>query len=80
VRDLRWTLVTASRAPDMTTATLRFTGPGQEARVQLVRLLREFPRVSFRERGATEYEVSAAEEAELRELGRIPGWSLAGPR
>jgi hypothetical protein len=64
----------------MTTSTLRFTGPGHEARIQLVRLLREFPQISFRERGASEYEVSAAEEAALKELGRIPGWSLTGSR
>jgi hypothetical protein len=64
----------------MTTSTLRFSGPTQEARIQLVRLLRKFPQVSFQERAATEYEVSASDESTLKELGRIPGWSLTGPR
>ena len=64
----------------MTTSTLRFSGPIHEARIQLIHLLREFPQVSFRERATTEYEVSASDESTLKELGRIPGWSLTGPR
>jgi hypothetical protein len=63
----------------MTTSTLRFSGPTHEARIQLVHLLKEFPQVSFQERAATEYEVSAADESALRELGSIPGWSLTRP-
>jgi hypothetical protein len=66
--------------PEMTTSMLRFSGPTHQARIQLVQLLREFPQISFRERAATEYEVSACDEASLKELGRIPGWSLTGPR
>jgi hypothetical protein len=66
-------------SPEMTTSTLRFSGPTREARIRLVHLLREFPQVSFRERAATEYEVSASDESALKELGRIPGWSLTGP-
>ena len=63
---------------DMTTSTLRFSGPVQEARVQLVQLLRKFQQVSFRERAATEYEVTASDETSLRALSSVPGWSLSG--
>ncbi|MEP7301575.1 MAG: hypothetical protein ABI699_08590 [Caldimonas sp.] len=60
----------------MTTSTLRFVGPTPQARIKLAQLLREFPQVSFQERAATEYEVSAADEAILKELGSTPGWKL----
>jgi len=62
----------------MTTSTLRFNGPTQQARAQLVQLLREFPNVSFRERAATEYEVTAPDGSTLEALAKKPGWSLAG--
>jgi len=60
----------------MTTSLLRFDGPSQQSRIQLVRLLKEFPQVSFQERAASEYEVTAADEAALRALAVKPGWSL----
>lgn len=62
----------------MTTATLRFVGPTQQARTQLVQLLREFPQVLFQERAATEYEVTSADSSTLMALASKPGWSLAG--
>ena len=64
----------------MTTATLHFVGPTQQARAQLVQLLREFPQVSFRERATTEYEVASADTSTLNALASKPGWSLAGGR
>ncbi len=64
----------------MNTATLRFVGPTQQARAQLVQLLREFPQVSFRERATTEYEVTSADTWTLNALASKPGWSLAGGR
>ena len=60
----------------MTTSLLRFHGPSHQSRVQIVPLLREFPQVSFQERAASEYEVTAADEAALRALAGKPGWSL----
>jgi hypothetical protein len=60
----------------MTTSILRFDGPSNESRIQLVRLLQEFPQVLFRERAPTEYEVTASDEASLRALAGKPGWSL----
>ena len=62
----------------MTTATLRFVGPIQQARTQLVQLLREFPQVLFQERAATEYEVTSADSSTLKALASKPGWSLVG--
>ena len=62
----------------MTTATLRFVGPTQQARTQLVQLLREFPQVLFQERATTEYEVTSADSSTLTALASKPGWSLAG--
>ena len=64
----------------MTTSTLLFTGPAQQARIQLVHVLKEFPQVSFRERAPTEYEVTAADASTLKALGSKPGWSLAPPK
>ncbi len=63
----------------MTISTLRYTGPDQQARVQLVQLLKEFPQVLFRERTPSEYEVSAADTATLQKLATKAGWSLAQP-
>jgi hypothetical protein len=65
---------------EMTTSTLRFSGPAHQARIQLVQLLKEFPEVSFQERAATEYGVSARDESALQKLGSVPGWSLTGLR
>ncbi len=67
----------ASSRPEMTTSTLRFSGPVHEARIQLVQLLRTFPQVSFRERATTEYEVTASDDSSLKALSRVPGWSLS---
>lgn len=64
----------------MTTTTLRFSGTAHEARIQLVQLLKAFPQVTFQEHAATEYGVTAPDEAALEKLGGIPGWSLTGPR
>lgn len=64
----------------MTTSLLRYDGPSHQSRIQLVPLLKEFPQVSFRERAAAEYEVTAADEAALRALARKPGWSLIRTR
>ena len=61
----------------MTTSILRYNGLTQQARAQLVPLLREFPQVSFRERTPAEYEVSADDRAALQALAVKPGWSLA---
>jgi hypothetical protein len=60
----------------MTTSILRFDGPAQQSRIQLVGLLREFPQVLFHERAPSEYEVTAADEASLHALAGKPGWSL----
>jgi hypothetical protein len=62
----------------MTTSFLRFDGPSQQSRIQIVSLLKEFPQVLFREHAPSEYEVTAADEAALRALARKPGWSLTG--
>ena len=64
----------------MTTSLLCFDGTSQQSRTQLVPLLKEFPQVSFQERAASEYEVTAADEAALRALARKPGWSLIKTR
>jgi len=64
----------------MTTSILRFNGLTQQARAQLVPLLREFPQVHFRERTALEYEVTADDRSALQALASKPGWSLAGGR
>jgi len=64
----------------MTTSILRFNGQTQQARAQLVPLLREFPQVTSRERTLAEYEVTADDKAVLQALGRKPGWSLAAGR
>lgn len=64
----------------MTTSILRFNGLSQQARAQLVPLLREFPQVTFRERTAAEYEVTADDRSALQALGTKPGWSLASNR
>jgi len=61
----------------MTTSILRFNGLTQQARAQLVPLLREFPQVTFRERTLSEYEVTADDKAVLQALASKPGWSLA---
>ena len=63
----------------MTTSILRYNGLTQQARAQLVPLLREFPQATFRERTLAEYEVTA-EETVLEKLAAKPGWSLASPR
>lgn len=63
----------------MTVSTLRFTGNQQQARAQLVQLLKEFPQVLFRERAPAEFEVSAEDAAALERLATKPGWSLARP-
>jgi hypothetical protein len=63
----------------MTSSTLRFTGTHQQARAQLVLLLKEFPQVLFRERAPAEFEVSAEDAAALERLATKPGWSLAQP-
>ncbi len=65
---------------EMSTSTLRFSGPAHQARIQLVQLLKAFPQVTFQERAATEYGVSAPDEAALKKLAGIPGWSLTGLR
>ena len=62
----------------MTTSILRFDGPSQQSRIQLVPLLKEFPQVLFHERAPSEYEVTAADDATLRALAGRPGWSLTG--
>lgn len=64
----------------MTTSILRFNGLTQQARAQLVPLLREFPQVSFRERTLAEYEVTAEDQSVLQALASKPGWSLASTR
>ena len=64
----------------MITSILRYTGLTQQARSQLVPLLREFPQVTFRERTLAEYEVTADDRNVLQALARKPGWSLAGGR
>ena len=64
----------------MTTSILRYNGLTQQARAQLVPLLREFPQVTFRERTLAEYEVTAEDTSELQKLATKPGWSLAAPR
>lgn len=61
----------------MTVSTLRYTGTDQQARVQLVHLLKEFPQVLFRERAPKEYEVVAADAHTLQQLAGKAGWSLA---
>ncbi len=61
----------------MTTSILRFDGPSNQSRIQLVPLLREFPQVLFHERAPSEYEVTASDEATLHALARRPGWSLS---
>jgi len=63
----------------MTTSILRYNGLTQQARAQLVPLLREFPQVTFRERTLAEYEVTAEDTAVLQKLASKPGWSLASP-
>ncbi|HSI58113.1 MAG TPA: hypothetical protein VLA16_11190 [Ideonella sp.] len=63
----------------MTVSTLRFAGTHQQARAQLVQLLKDFPQVLFRERAPTEYEVTAADTSALQRLATRPGWSLAQP-
>ena len=60
----------------MSTSILRFDGPSQQSRIQLLPLLKEFPQVLFHERAPSEYEVTAADEATLRALSGRPGWSL----
>ena len=60
----------------MTTSILRFEGPSQQGRAQLVRLLKAFPNVQFRERAPAEYQVIASDEAAIRALAIQPGWSL----
>jgi len=62
----------------MTTSILRFDGPSQQSRIQLVPLLKEFPHVLFHECAPSQYEVTAADEASLRALASKPGWSLTG--
>jgi hypothetical protein len=62
----------------MTTSILRYNGLTQQARAQLVPLLREFPQVTFRERTLAEYEVTAEDTDRAAGLGSKPGWSLAG--
>jgi len=62
----------------MTTSILRFVGPSHQSRIQLVRLLQEFPQVQFHERAPTEFQVTAPDEASLRALAGQPGWSLTG--
>ncbi len=62
----------------MTTSILRFDGPSHQSRIQLVRLLQEFPQVQFHERAPTEFQVTAPDEASLRALAGKPGWSLTG--
>ncbi len=64
----------------MVTSILRFTGQSQQARAQLVPLLREFPQVRFCERTAAEYEVTASDRSTLQALASKPGWSLAAGR
>jgi hypothetical protein len=64
----------------MTTSILRYHGLTEQARAQLVPLLREFPQVTFRERALAEYEVTAEDQAILQALGSKPGWSLANGR
>jgi hypothetical protein len=64
----------------MVTSILRFNGQTQQARAQLVPLLREFPQVRFCERTSAEYEVTAADRSTLQALASKPGWSLAGSR
>ena len=64
----------------MTTSILRFDGPSQQSRIQLVPLLREFPQVQFHERSPSEYEVTASDEASLRAVAGKPGWSLTVAR
>ena len=64
----------------MTTSILRYNGLTQQARAQLVPLLREFPQVTFRERTLAEYEVTAEDTSVLQKLAATPGWSLAAPR
>ena len=62
----------------MTTSILRFVGPSNQSRAQLVRLLQAFPNVQFHERAPTEFQVTAPDEASLRALAGQPGWSLSG--
>lgn len=62
----------------MTTSILRFDGPAQQSRIQLVHLLKEFPQVLFHERAPSEYEVTAADDATLRALACKAGWSFSG--
>ena len=64
----------------MTTSILRYNGLTQQARAQLVPLLREFPEVTFRERTLAEYEVTAEDTSVLQKLATKPSWSLAGSR
>jgi len=70
----------AASIVSMTTSILRFNGLTQQARAQLVPLLREFPQVTFRERTLAEYEVTAEDKAVLQALASKPGWSLASSR
>ena len=64
----------------MTTSILRFEGPLQQSRSQLVRLLKAFPNVQFRERAPAEYQVIAPDEAAIRALAVQPGWRLTETR
>ena len=64
----------------MVTSILRFNGQTQQARAQLVPLLREFPQVRFCERTIAEYEVTAADRSTLQALASKPGWSLTAGR
>ena len=56
----------------MITSILRYNGLTQQARAELVPLLREVPQVTFRERTLAEYEVTADDRTVLQALGSGP--------
>jgi hypothetical protein len=60
----------------MTTLTLTFNGPDNQARPALVGLLQRFRGAYFVERSSHEYAVTA-DELTAAELARQPQWSAA---
>lgn len=59
----------------MTTLTLTFNGPANQARQALGGLLQRYRSAYFVERGINEYAVTA-DDATAAELARQPHWSI----
>ena len=58
----------------MTTLTLTFQGPANQARAALAGLLERYRTAYFVERTSTEFAVTA-DEATAKELAQLPRWS-----